>query len=55
MSEFWLWFWRPIAEMLGVIALIIAIPLVSMLGFWAWILVRLAARFVCRVFNRPRE
>jgi hypothetical protein len=29
MSEFWMWFWRPIAELLGVFALIIAVLFIS--------------------------
>ena len=25
MSEFWIWFWRPVAELLGTIALAVAL------------------------------
>lgn len=28
MSEFWLWFWRPIAELLGGLALLAAVLLI---------------------------
>ena len=29
MNEFWLWFWRPIAEFMGGIAMLVAIIVVS--------------------------
>jgi hypothetical protein len=35
MSEFWLWFWRPIAEALGVFALVTVAGL--LLFCWVWI------------------
>lgn len=33
MSEFWLWFWRPIAETLGVVAMLVGLCG----GFYLWI------------------
>jgi hypothetical protein len=39
MNEFWLWFWRPFAETLGVIALLAAICALAVLWMWvadAW-------------------
>lgn len=41
MSEFWIWFWRPIAELLGVLALL------GVLGV-LWLLVTL-------IFNRKKD
>lgn len=35
MSEFWLWFWKPIAELLGALALavaLVALVFVGMIG-----------------------
>lgn len=34
MSEFWLWFWRPIAETLGVLTLLAVIGLLYLVIKW---------------------
>ncbi len=34
MNSFWMWFWRPVAEMLGALAVVAAIALV--LIAWAY-------------------
>jgi len=38
MNEFWLWFWRPVAEFLGVISFIAAILVVGIICmFFYWL------------------
>lgn len=36
MSEFWLWFWKPIAETLGVLTLIVLIAVGVGVCLWLW-------------------
>jgi len=40
MNEFWLWFWRPVAEFLGVIAFIatfLVVGVICMFFYWLFI------------------
>lgn len=51
MSEFWLWFWRPIAEILGVLAVIAGLCLLSLVTLLIGGLWRRAKRWVGRRFG----
>jgi hypothetical protein len=46
MSDFWLWFWRPVAETLGVLALLLGIGLLWLAGCGISLLYRDAKRKV---------
>ena len=52
MNEFWLWFWRPIAEFLGALAFIAAIVAVAFVGFIVY-LCFLAIQERWRKFRSP--
>ena len=54
MNEFWLWFWRPIAEFLGALAFIAAIVAIAFVGFIAY-LCFLAIRDKWRKFRSPEN
>ena len=54
MNEFWLWFWRPIAEFLGAIAFFAAFVALVVIGFIAYLCL-LAIQDKWRKFRSPEK